>query len=824
MRCPRCRSDNSDTSRFCVNCAEPLRPSGPDPGIPTKTITAQVGAVPKGSVVGKYRVIDEIGRGGMGVVYRAEDTRLKRTVALKFLSPELTSDPEARQRFIQEAQAASALEHPNICNIHEIDETEDGRMFMAMACYEGQSLRERLRQGKMDRGEALSMAVQTARGLAKAHEKGIVHRDVKPANMFITSDGTVKILDFGLAKLTADIRLTRTGTTVGTIAYMSPEQAEGRAVDGRTDVWSLGVMFYEMLTGELPFGGEHEGSLLNSILRKPPRPLRKADPAVSPELERVVLKALEKIPADRYRTMTDFLADLEALAEGQKPAGAKSGLLRGRILGFKKPVFYGGLVVTVAIVLAVIVILTGGSKVYDSIAILPVINEKGDAEWDYFAEGLTRELNTELYKVAALTVPSAETILTYKKSGKTRKQIAQELGVKALGEVSWLQIESKHRLLYTLSDPFLNNRVIATGRLEREGEDIIFLQRELARVVVSAVKVAITPAEQALLAGGQKVKPEAYELFMKGFYAYHTSLDFDEGLKYFEQAIAVDPNYALAHAYMGALWMMMGANALIPEKEAYPKAREAIQKALDLDDRLAFAHSNYAWIKAIMDWDFAGAEREFQRSNDLAPGDYAVQSSYNIFLRIAGRFDEGIERQRKLRESTPRIPEDILSSLYLWSNRLAEGLVEAERSYQQNPTPTNKFWLAFAYRMNGRYTESLGLYKDLPDMPDTQLEIAILFALSRKREEALEQMEKVKALRAEKNTDPSFDLATFHAVLGEKDKAIEFLNQAFKNHLGVLINIKTYPDLRSLHGDPRFEELVKKMGFPEIPSRLLRSR
>ena len=451
MKCPRCRSDNPDSSRFCAECGTTLRPSGSLEGMPTKTIATPVAPVTTGELLaGKYRVLDEIGRGGMGVVVRAEDTRLKRTVALKFLSPELTGDPEARERFIQEARAASALEHPNICTIHEIDEAPDGRMFMAMACYEGESLRDRIKRGKLDHGEALGVALQVARGLAKAHEKSIVHRDIKPGNIFLTDDGQAKILDFGLAKLAADFRLTRTGATLGTVAYMSPEQAQGRPVDYRTDIWSLGVMLYEMLTGELPFGGENEGSLLYSIIHRPARPLRKADPAIPAEIERVVLKALEKTPTDRYQTMADFLSDLEALAEGLKPAKAKAGLFRGRILGIRKPVFYvalAALVAAAAFVVFAVLIPSSRADVLDSVVILPIINESGDAEREYFADGLTRRLNAELYKVAALTVPPAESILIYKKSDKPAKKIAEELRVKAVVQMSWLQVGSRHRLI-----------------------------------------------------------------------------------------------------------------------------------------------------------------------------------------------------------------------------------------------------------------------------------------------------------------------------------------------------------------------------------------
>jgi len=364
MRCPRCHSDNADTSRFCAECGTALRTSGPLEGLPTKTIATPAAPVSAGELVaGKYRVIDELGRGGMGVVVRAEDTRLKRTVALKFLSPELTGDPEARERFIQEARAASALEHPNICTIYEIDETPDGRMFMAMACYEGESLRDRLRRGKLDHTEALSLALQVARGLARAHEKGIVHRDIKPGNIFVTGDGQAKILDFGLAKLASDLRLTRTGATLGTVAYMSPEQAQGKPVDSRTDVWSLGVMLYEMLTGELPFTGDREASILYSVVHEEPRPLKEIEPGLLPEIQQVVDRALNKNPESRFSSALEMYQALLRCQE--RLQSEREGALSFRVLlrRLRRPrIAIPAVLIVLAMSVAVIWFINQGAK------------------------------------------------------------------------------------------------------------------------------------------------------------------------------------------------------------------------------------------------------------------------------------------------------------------------------------------------------------------------------------------------------------------------------------------------------------------------------
>ena len=375
-------------------------------------------------------------------------------------------------------------------------------------------------------------------------------------------------------------------------------------------------------------------------------------------------------------------------------------------------------------------------------------------------------------------------------------------------------------MTYTLSDPF-RNRVIAADTLEREGEDILYLQAEFARAVVSAVKVAVTPTEQTLLAGGQKVNPEAYDLYMKGFNAYRISYNYTEGLDYLNRAIDIDPDFALARVYRGLLYSDMGTNGYIPEKVAYPKAREDVERALELDNNLAIAQATMGWLRLIMDWDFSGAESTMKKALDLEPGNHDIQMHYGIFLRVMGRHDESIKVFTKLQKSLPPGYNDILASAYLWAGRLDEGVDIAEKTFQENPSDLNKFWLALAYTLKGNYPEALHLYNELMSLPEyaetSQIDLAIAYALSGKREEALAAMEKAKNIYADKGVEPEFYLACVYAALGENDKAIDFLNLAFEKRAGVLVNLRTFPYLRSLHGDPRFEELVKKMGFPDVP-------
>jgi len=369
-----------------------------------------------GKSISHYRITEKLGGGGMGIVYKAEDTRLKRTVALKFLPPDLTRDEDAKKRFVHEAQAASALEHPNICNVHEIDETQDGQMFICMACYEGETLKKKIERGPLKVDEAVNIAVQVAGGLARAHEAGITHRDIKPANVMVTDRGEVKIVDFGLAKLSGRTRVTKTGTTAGTIAYMSPEQSRGEGVDSRTDIWSLGVVLYEMLTGKLPFKGDYEQAVVFSILNEDPEPLRNLRSEVPIGLERIVHKAMAKSPGERYRQVRDVLVELETLGTEQETRSMTAG--RGR----------------------------------KSIAVLPFKSLSESKEDEYFSDGITEDILTQLSRIGDLKVISRTSVMRYKKSEKSLLEIGRELGVATILEGSVRRSGDRVRIVGELID------------------------------------------------------------------------------------------------------------------------------------------------------------------------------------------------------------------------------------------------------------------------------------------------------------------------------------------------------------------------------------
>jgi len=830
VQCPKCRAENPETSRFCGNCATALRPEEKILFGKTLTLETPFRVLDKGSVfAGKYKILGEIGRGGMGIVLKAEDTKLKRTVALKFLPAELTRSREAKERFIREAQAAAALDHPNICVVHEADECE-GQAYIAMAHIEGESLRTRINKGPLNADEALGIAIQVAEGLEEAHKKGIVHRDIKSGNIMVTAAGQAKIMDFGLAKVVGESLITREAKTMGTLAYMSPEQAKGEAVDHRTDIWSLGVVLYEMLTGGLPFGGEQEASLLYSIVHEPHPPMRKIEPKISAGLEQVVEKALVKNPADRYQTMGEFLEDLRAIAEGLKPIRAKVRPFEGRILGMRKVYVYAGLAVLIALAtLGIFALFPGRTEALDSIAILPLVNDSGDPSQDYFANSLTDRLIAEFYKVSAVRVASRQSVMAYAKTTKSPAQIARELNVKAIVEASVLKSGNRVRLIARLIDPNRNLQIWG-DTFERDYSDILFLQSDLSQAIVSGIKVAVQPKEKALLASARKVNPEAYDLCLQGINLWLSSVEASDYLENelkaidcFNKAIAIDPNLALAHAWLSHLYWELGINLYMSEEEAYPKAKAAILKALELDETLAEAHLNFAWIKCTLDWDFPGAEKEFLRALELEPGNPYVRFDYSVYLgQLVGKTDEAIARLMSLQKD-PAFQKIIPYKLTLFNmaaGRFDEALKAAREAVEMDPTILiNNEVLAHAYALKGMHAEAIVQAEKLMTFPGARNDSLVLFeyacimALSGRREEALKSMEELKALFAQKHIDTSYSLAQFHAALGEKDQAFKHLYDAYQKHSGNMVGLKTNWWLHSLRDDPRFDDLLKKVGF-----------
>ncbi len=555
MKCPKCQYDNPDATNFCGKCGGPLKA---DTGIAdslTKTLAVPPPVIAKDKLIaGKYRIIEEIGRGGMGIVYKAEDLRLKRCVALKFLPPQLMDSPELKERFLIEAQAAAALSHPNICVIHEVGESEE-RPYIAMEYVDGATLRDRIKKGLLKPDEALDIARQVASGLDEAHGKGIIHRDIKSANIMVTEKGQAKLMDFGLAKLRGGSSLTRSQTTLGTVAYMSPEQAKGGDLDQRTDIWSLGVVLYEMLAGKLPFPGDHDQTVIYSILHREPEPLLKASPGTAPELAQIVGLAMAKKPADRYQTMEELREDLSAVAEGFRPVRAKRRPSGPRIFGLKIAYLLPAVLV-VALGLGIGINVGGvrdrllGRNAAPAravkLAVLPFVNLTGDPEQEYLSEGLTQEMITQLGSLhpETLSVIARSSVMRYKKGDTPIDRIGQELGVNYVLEGSTRREKNRVRITAELIQVRDQTQLWADS-YERELSGILAVQSEVAQSVAKALALKLLPAEQARLASTRTVNPEAYDAYLRAFqhWTQLTPRGIDIAEKYVDLALEKDPSY-----------------------------------------------------------------------------------------------------------------------------------------------------------------------------------------------------------------------------------------------------------------------------------------
>jgi eukaryotic-like serine/threonine-protein kinase len=823
VECPKCLAENKEGSRFCSHCATPLTPP-PGDG-PTLAMATPLPAIREGAIVaGKYRVVGEVGRGGMGVVYKAEDLKLKRPVALKFLPPHLMDAPELKERFLIEAQAAAALSHPNICVIYEVGETED-HPYIAMEFVEGETLREKVKRGPLEPAEALDIAAQVAAGLGEAHRKDIVHRDVKSANIMVTAKGQAKVMDFGLAKLQGGSSLTKSQTTVGTIAYMSPEQARGGELDGRTDIWSLGIVLFEMLTGKLPFAGDHDQTVIYSILQREPEPLLKARPGLAPELAQIVGQALVKKPDDRYKTMEEFREDIASVAEGFKPIRAK--LVR-KIFGVRTAYVYSGLAVVLALGMGLNVggvrdRLLGRSPASDravKLAVMPFANLTGDPEQEYLSDGLTQEMITRLGSLNPedLSVIARSSVMRYKKSDTPIDQIGRELGVDYILEGSTRREKNRVRITTELIQAG-NQTQLWADTFERDLSDILTVQSEVAQNVAKALRIELLPDEQTRLAAAGTVDPEAYDAYLKGSYHWQkqTPMDQDTAQRYFELALEKDPSYAPAHAGLAWVWSTRQQMGITPPREAGPKAREAALKAVELDADDAGSREALALVKTWTDWDWKGAEPEWRRALELNANSANTNAYFASYLTVVGRPEEALRHAETAVGLDPfnALFQALYAQVLTFNRRYDEALTAAQAALEAQPE------LGIA----GSAYEDVLCAKDLRDehLELVRKQVAVDPERLAKFERGLTEGGYEGALRAVAEDAAgryesfvggmrAFDVACRYLRGGDPDRAFEWLERSYEERDPNLIYLGK-PLFDSVRDDPRFRELLRKMNL-----------
>jgi serine/threonine protein kinase/Tfp pilus assembly protein PilF len=778
MKCPKCQTDNPDDSKFCKECASPLSV------VKDVSVTATL-EIPKvefseGVVIAdKYQIAQKIGEGGMGIVYKAKDTKLDRSVALKFLSSDLTRDREARKRFIQEALAAAALDHPNICTIYEFDEAE-GKTFISMAYIEGQSLKTKIDSGPIELDEAVRIAMQVAEGLQEAHKKGVVHRDIKSDNIMIDERGQPKIMDFGLARIAGGALITKEGMTMGTIAYMSPEQARGEEVDQRSDIWSLGVVFYELLTGQLPFKGEHDQTVVFSILNDDPKPISSLRPDTPMHVKQVVYKALEKDHAQRYQSAHEFIQDL-------KKSRSKT---------------------------------TSTAEI--SIAVLPFVDMSAKKNQEYFCDGMAEELINALSRIEKLKIASRTSSFQFKGQVYDISEIGRKLRVQTILEGSVRKAGNRLRITAQLIE-VENGYHIWSDKYDRESKDVFAIQDEISGAIIENLKVKLLGKEKSALMKHHTDDPGAYNLYLQGRYFWNSRYEggMRKGLDYFKKAIECDPHYALPYLGIADLYSIAGMWGMMPPKEAFPKAKTSASRALEIDDSLGEAFNSLAFIRLFYDWDYSAAEVAFKKALELSPGYATAHEWYSLYLSAMRRFDEAIAEAKRAQELDPlsHIINAVLGRTLLWAFRYDEAIEQLNHTLELNPNfQVGYVWLVEAYICKDMFEEAFSILPDTLTDAAGGLTYALgtigwAYALSGQKEKALEMLGRMNSIST-KGYVSSLHKAFVFLGLDEKEKAIGLLEMAHSDRDSFLVFLNTWQFFDSIRSESRYKALVKKMDLP----------
>ena len=817
-----------------------------------------------GTCLGSYEILSPLGKGGMGEVYLAQDTKLRRKVALKLLGEELATHPDRLRRFTQEAETAAALSHPNVAHIYEVNQ-QDGINFIAMEYVEGETLRRHIAHGRITLRDALDLSIQVASALAAAHQAGIVHRDIKPENIMLRPDGYVKVLDFGLAKLTQQQTVsidteaptvakanTDPGTIMGTVNYMSPEQARGKPVDARSDIFSLGVVIYEMVAGRAPFEAETPSDVMSFILHKEPLPLARYSPELPVELERIVSKALVKDKEERYQTAKDLLIDLKRLKQKQEfaaelersvspdpisgapAASASSGPAVGGAMGSAGPSDKTAIkaasraVYVVAeikrhklgfIAALAILLLLGGLGFWllskrsadttqiESIAVLPFVNESGNADVEYLSDGMTETLIRSLSQLPNLNVKARSSVFRYKGKTADAKTIGKELGVQAV--LNGRVIQRGDRL--TLSLELINaenENVIWADQYDRKSSDLVSLQSEIAHDVSSKLRLKLSGADRQNLAKSYTNDPEAYRLYLQGRFYLNKRVgkSFDRAESYFKQAIEKDSNFALGY---------VGLAEFLKEQDR-PKAKEYIMQALALDNQLSDAHATLGY-QLMLDYDFAASEREFKRAIELDPNNARAYQWNATRLLMLGLYDESLAAYRRAVEIEPTLADirNNVAGCLVASGKVEAGIEEIKKSMELDPTfAWTHSHLSFIYRMKGDHAASVeerARAAELLEQSENAKRLRETFATGGWTEYLRELLRQDWGSLGTSGTRR----ASLLAELGEKEEAISSLTLAAERGDYWLFSIKYDPAFDGLRGDPRFQALVKKFNPPQ---------
>ncbi len=834
IKCPKCQAENPETKQFCGDCGTPLPSAKTTRPEVTETLQTPIKELTMGSTfAGRYQIIEELGKGGMGRVYRAVDKKLNEEVAIKLIKPEIALDKGTLARFQNELKVARKISHRNVGRIYELME-DQGLHFITMEYVPGEDLRSFLHRSKrLTVGTAVAIAKDVCEGLAEAHRLGVIHRDLKPSNIIIDKDGNARIMDFGIARSLRTKSITGEGVIIGTPEYMSPEQVEGKDVDQRSDIYSLGVILYEMVTGRVPFEGETPLSVaVRQKTEAAPDP-RKSNVQVPEDLSHLILKCLEKDKARRYETAAEVRSELEGIEKGipttervvpeRRPLTSREITVKFNLRKLFVPAL---IIVALAITGLIIWRILPKKEVASaksgppSIAVLPFVDDSPEKSHEYLCEGIPNTLINALNTIQELRVPARTSAFSFVGKGLDIQGIGQKLNVENVLEGSIQVIGNNLRVTASLIK-VKDGYQLWNATYDRKLEDVFAIQDEIAQAIVRALKVRLLGEQEKRLVKRYTENMEAYKLYLEGLYYWNkrTGKDLNKAIELFNQAVEKDPNYALAYVGLADSYSLLTLYADARPKDVFPQAKAAAAKALELNESLAEAHNSLAYVYERYDWNWKAAEAEFKRALEINPNYATARFWYGEFLMYSGRFEESFREMKRALELDPvsLITNASLAWEYLVAQQPDQALVQIQKTLELDPNfAYARTILGLTYLTKKSYPEAIDEHKKARVLSgDSVMATAALgmaYATAGKLDEAKGILGELTA-RSQKQYVSSYWMAGLYGAMGDTDKAFELLNKAYEERSDWLVNLKLGPILGTYQRNPRYIAVLKKMGL-----------